>query len=154
MRSGEEGAWAEVLNSVGDLGEWSEQRALASFEGGDRVWRNSVHLVWFGHEVVGTTCVQLHDGWPDLPELGWVAVAPAHQKKGLGRAVCLAVLAFMREQGYERCYLTTDDPRLPAIKSYLGMGFSPALEHESHPERWATVCEGLGLDCGTVTGLG
>lgn len=150
MQPGEEAAWAAVLNSARDLGEWNEERALHSFEGQGRVWREAVHLVWLGDEAVGTTCVQLHDDTPDEPELGWVAVLPAHQGKGLGAAVCAEVLGFLKANGHDRCYLGTDDHRLPAIKSYLNLGFRPYMEHESYPDRWRAICGKLGVDLDEV----
>jgi mycothiol synthase len=76
-------------------------------------------------------------------ELGWVAGSPAHTGKGLGRAVCAAVVARFIQAGYERIYLKTDDWRLPAIKVYLQLGFEPYLFTEGMEERWKTVCAGL-----------
>jgi mycothiol synthase len=73
-------------------------------------------------------------------ELGWVAGSPAHAGKGLGRAVCAAVVARFLQAGYERIYLKTDDWRLPAIKVYLQLGFVPFLFTTGMEERWKTVC--------------
>jgi len=39
--------------------------------------------------------------------------------------VSLAALYYMRDQGFASAALTTDDVRLPAIGSYLGLGFVP-----------------------------
>jgi mycothiol synthase len=35
--------------------------------------------------------------------------------------------------------LETDDPRLPAIASYLGMGFVPLYAAPDHETRWSAV---------------
>ena len=76
-------------------------------------------------------------------ELGWVAADPAHGGKGLGRAVCAAVVGRFLRAGYRRIYLKTDDWRLAAIKSYLKLGFVPFLHHPEMAERWRGVCEQL-----------
>lgn len=77
-------------------------------------------------------------------ELGWVAGDPAHQGKGLGYVVCAAVTRRFLEAGYKRIYLQTDDWRLPALKTYLKLGWVPFLFQEDMPGRWKAVCETLG----------
>lgn len=143
-RTGDERAWAALLQENGELGAWSVERAEAAFQGGSRVWRESIHFVFCAERPVATACVQLHDADPRVPELGWVAVAPDQRGRGLGRAVSLAVLHFMREQGYERCFLRTDDHRLAAIRLYLRLGFEPDMSQESYPARWQAVYRALG----------
>jgi mycothiol synthase len=76
-------------------------------------------------------------------ELGWVAGSPAHAGRGLGRAVCAAVVNRFLSAGYRRIYLRTDDWRLPAIKIYLDLGFQPFLYAPDMAGRWAVVCEKL-----------
>lgn len=80
---------------------------------------------------------------PNGGELGWVAGSVAHAGKGLGIAVCSAVINRFMEAGYRRIYLKTDDWRLAALKSYLKMGFEPFLFLPDMPERWQAVCEKL-----------
>lgn len=76
-------------------------------------------------------------------ELGWVAASPAHQGKGLGRAVCSNVVRCLLKRHYRRIYLQTDDWRLAAVKTYLGMGFVPFLYADDMLERWRAVCAQL-----------
>ena len=45
--------------------------------------------------------------------------------------------------GYADIYLTTDDFRLPALKTYLQLGFLPDMFNEEMPERWKMVCQML-----------
>jgi mycothiol synthase len=45
------------------------------------------------------------------------------------------------ENGFESAYLTTDDHRIPAIKSYLRAGFEPEMTESDHPERWKKIIE-------------
>ncbi|HOX08894.1 MAG TPA: GNAT family N-acetyltransferase [Planctomycetota bacterium] len=80
-------------------------------------------------------------------ELGWVAGDPAHNGRGLGQAVCAAVVSRFLRAGYRRIYLKTDDWRLPAVKSYLRLGFVPFLHRPEMAERWREVCARLGWPC-------
>jgi len=77
-------------------------------------------------------------------ELGWVAADPEHAGKGLGLAVCAAATRRFIETGYRRLYLRTDDYRLPAIKTYLTLGYVPFLFAPDMRQRWRVVCEELG----------
>lgn len=76
-------------------------------------------------------------------ELGWVAASPRHAGKGLGRAVCCAVLTRLISAGYRRIFLHTDDWRLPALNIYLLLGFRPFLFAPDMPARWREVSDKL-----------
>ena len=39
----------------------------------------------------------------------------------------------------QQAALLTDDPRLPAIKTYLNLGFVPEHRDDTHPARWEAV---------------
>lgn len=84
----------------------------------------------------------------DFPTSGWVhyvGAEPAESGKGLGYAVVLAVLERIRAAGHTDAFLTTDDPRLAAIRTYLKLGFAPDMWHESHPDRWRQIYLALGV---------
>lgn len=81
----------------------------------------------------------------DTGYLHYVAVCPAHAGRRLGLAVSLAVLHKFREEGLRRAVLQTDDFRLPAVKTYLRLGFTPSIVHENQPARWDAVYARLGL---------
>jgi mycothiol synthase len=68
-----------------------------------------------------------------------VASDPEHRGKRLGYVVSLAVLHDLRRHGCREAALLTDDPRIPAIKTYLSLGFLPALTDDTHPARWEAV---------------
>lgn len=76
----------------------------------------------------------------------YVGVSTEHLGRKLGYWVSLAVLHKFREEGCTSSFLHTDDFRLPAIKTYLNLGFKPILMHENHRERWLEVYWILGLD--------
>jgi mycothiol synthase len=73
-----------------------------------------------------------------------VCALDAHRGRGLGRLVTLAVLHHLRQGGFERADLSTDDWRIPAIKSYLALGFVPVFlptvdGFDPHEPRWSAV---------------
>jgi mycothiol synthase len=80
---------------------------------------------------------------PGAGELGWVAASKDHAGKGLGMAVCYAVVQRYLDAGYKDIFLNTDDNRLAAIKTYLKMGFVPFVYTNTMEERWRSVCEKL-----------
>lgn len=132
-------AWAQLLHDNGELGQWDMERARRATEEGT-VWRESIHFLEKDGVPVATSCVQRHDDRPDRPELGWIAVLPAYRGQGLGRTISIAVMNFMKQQGYERCFLRTDDRRLPAIQLYFRLGFEPDMTgHDSYEKRWEAV---------------
>ena len=95
------------------------------------------------------TAMAHHQSLPEHPcggELGWVAGDPAHKGKGLGYAVCAAVVRRLLEIGYRNIFLRTDDPRLPAISVYLKLGFVPFLFAPDMEGRWRDICAKLGTD--------
>lgn len=118
-----------------------------------------VRSVLLDHPEVPTTFVIEREGVPvatasyqlmpkEFPESGWVhyvAAEPSESGRGLGYAIVLAVLHRAHEAGRADAFLTTDDPRLPAIRTYLKLGFAPDMWHESHPERWRVAYQALGV---------
>jgi mycothiol synthase len=76
-------------------------------------------------------------------ELSWVASDPSHKGQGVGLAVCAAVTARFIAAGYRNIYLKTDDWRLPAIKTYLKLGYVPFLFTPEMEERWHKLCTQL-----------
>jgi mycothiol synthase len=77
-------------------------------------------------------------------EVGYVAVAPLHRGKGLGRAVVAQAVARLIEAGYCHIFVGVQGWRLPAVKCYLRLGFVPLLHTEELLPRWRSVCEQIG----------
>lgn len=83
----------------------------------------------------------------EFPGYGWihmVGVRSSARGHGLGRIVVHAALLDMAARGFTKAGLTTDDFRIPAICTYLSLGFEPAMDHESYPERWKKIYEIIG----------
>lgn len=144
FRPGDEDAWVAIL-STGGFNEWSRPRL-------DRMLADEIAIVppagvFFAtrdDEPVGTACAMLHRGeCGETAELAWVAVRPEHRGHGLGLQVCRAVLGFIRDLGHRYAFLLTDAPRLPAISTYLRLGFEPEMTDPSHPERWEAIRRAL-----------
>jgi mycothiol synthase len=136
--------WTEALNATGQLGVWDREKALAWLEGERHAIKEGTFIIVFEDRPVATACAIDPTPSERRPEFGWVSASPSHQRKGLGYQVSLAALLFIKGMGYPETFLHTDDSRLPAIKTYLKLGFEPEITHQSHPERWTAVYRELG----------
>ena len=138
-REGDEEKWAEIINN--SLGSrWDAERCRRELTGRPQFRPDGLFFATCNGEPVGTTCA-----WTRLPnetEAGYihmVGVIPEHRGRKLGYALCLSALHFFKENGFQRADLHTDDFRLPAIKTYLNLGFEPDLTDRSHKARWSAV---------------
>jgi len=142
-RPGDEAAWAAILNATESLGKWDVDRVVRLLQGQRHaVPEGTFFVTWKGLPVATATTVIGPGNL--LPEVGWVGVVPAHQGHRLAFHVCLAVLRYMRDRGFQETYLLTDDFRLPAIKTYLRLGFEPEIADPSHPARWQRILSEIG----------
>jgi mycothiol synthase len=73
--------------------------------------------------------------------LGWVMCHPDFRGKRLGYAVCLAVMRILYSYGYRSFILSTDDCRIPAVKTYLNLGWQPWLTEPDMEERWRNLTD-------------
>ena len=76
-------------------------------------------------------------------ELAYLIVRPEHRRLGLGTAVCAAVVRRLRAAGYESIRVCVQEHRLPAIRTYLGLGFEPFLHSNEVEQRWEQVYRAL-----------
>jgi len=105
-----------------------------------------IFFACYGDEPVGTTSAwHVPATMPDAGVIHWVAVLPGHTGRKLGYWLALAALHKMVAEGRSCACLNTDDFRLPAIKTYLNLGFQPLLVHENQRERWRKVFADLKL---------
>ena len=139
-----------------DLAGYLELMAKAGFKGWDeaRVARMLAGIVPDGflvieHAATGSivaTAMARHsprECYPSGGEMGWVAADPDHKGKGLGMAVCAAATARLIRAGYRSIYLLTDDWRLPALKTYLKLGYEPVASDEAMAARWRQIAQTL-----------
>jgi mycothiol synthase len=142
-RPGDEPAFFHLMHLAGFAG-WDEQ-TLRPWK--ERIlpegWFFAVHAETGTLAATAMTTHRANDEHPFGGELSWVAGHPEHAGKGLGRVVCAAVVRRYLAAGYRNIYLKTDDWRLPAIKSYLRLGFVPLLFTPAMVNRWETICTQL-----------
>lgn len=128
-----------------DLGTWDDEnlaRTTATVVTGG--WNIVVHessgrlvATGMGHHR------PIRDLYPDGHEVGWIAASPDHGGHRLGRIVTAVATARLLDIGAECIYLQTDDFRLPALKSYLSVGFVPHLWADGMAPRWRAICTRL-----------
>ncbi|MBA3471513.1 MAG: GNAT family N-acetyltransferase [Herpetosiphonaceae bacterium] len=97
-------------------------------------------------EVAGTAMC-LHNYTGDTPfggDVGWLACRPTHRGRGLGYALSAYVTNRFHEAGYTRIQLGTEYHRLPAIKTYLKLGYLPVMDRPEMDELWAEACRQIG----------
>ena len=75
--------------------------------------------------------------------LGWVIAHPDFRGKKLGKLVCTTVTRKLIVEGYAKLVLSTDDFRIPAIATYLNIGWLPWLYEPDMQERWQNVLKTL-----------
>ncbi|WP_456276399.1 GNAT family N-acetyltransferase [Bacillus sp. AK128] len=78
-------------------------------------------------------------------DIGFVFANPKHRKKGLGLYVTALAANRLISSGYKSIRIVTNDHRLPALKTYLKLGFKPFLYSSDMEERWKGVYNELGI---------
>ncbi len=76
-------------------------------------------------------------------DLHMVGIRTDHRGKGLCKYLISAVLQKLHRDGVKRVFLTTDEFRVSAIKSYLTAGFLPVDLDTDMKERWKKVISDL-----------
>lgn len=137
---GEEEKYLALMRSVGFAGEWAVadvQRFMRQvLPGGFFVVEHIASGELVASAMANHSPSEQH---PNGGVLDWVAVSPAHQGRGLGKAVTAAVVRLLVQRGYRDIYLLTDDWRLPAIATYLAVGWEPLITEHGMEERWRNV---------------
>lgn len=138
---GDEQAWCDIME--GNVGEnWSIEKFREKMSSDERFSPDGLYFATFEGLPVASACA-----WrPKIDEkivgdVHMVGALAAHRGKGLGHLVNAAVLHKLKEQGYQKAHLKTDDWRLAAINSYLKAGFEPMNTHISHAERWDVILD-------------
>jgi len=72
-----------------------------------------------------------------------VACKETCRGKGYGTLLNALGIKTLKEEGMETAFLTTNDWRVPAIKSYLRAGFVPDMSTDDYKERWKIIFENI-----------
>jgi len=146
FREGDEEAYLELMHSAGFDG-WTREYL------DDLVKKVKPGGIFFVEPAGSSQIVATAMGWyrphevfPDAHEMGWVAAAPPHRGRGLGKVVICAATRALLEQGATTIYLLTDDWRVPAIKSYLRIGYVPFCANPEMKKRWDELSTEHDLD--------
>ena len=146
-RDGDDRPLLELLESDDesmDQGAWQEYR--------DMLLPNGLFVIEDSEGYLVATAGAVHNPnpgryyFPFGGELGYLIVAQAHRPRGLGRAVCLAVVRRLLSAGYNSIRLCVQEHREAAIRNYLSIRFEPFLHSRETEERWKRICEQLGID--------
>jgi len=140
---GDEAAWAEIMNT--GVGEWTVERVRENLTDKPQFLPDGLFFATYETHAVGSACAWRHDAdeWKK-GYLHMVCVLPEHRGKQLGHMVTLAALHWFRDHGFDEVWLSTDDHRIPAIKSYLRLGFEPHIPDGTFRARWDAVFAQIG----------
>jgi len=144
------------LYKAGDERRFFKIMSLSGWEG----WDQAVLAPWLAKIIpdgwfmvidqpsgqIVSTAMALHNykgTYPFWGELGWLASDPAYSGQELGLVASAAVINRLIDAGYRNIQLFTEDFRLPAIKTYLKLGFVPSIYAEGMIERWKELCQSL-----------
>lgn len=149
-REGDKEPYIELMRLAG-FTNWGEEHFRAVLN--QALPRGIFFVIHEQSGEIVVTAFAAHNPLPGHPfggELGWVGGDPAHKGRGLGYIVCAAVTKRLLEVGYDNIFIRTDDERLPALKTYLKLGWVPYLFAEDMEARWRKVCEKLEIDFNNI----
>ena len=133
---------ASLLEAAFEDASWTPEKAETALLFNEGV--KQTFLIFDGDEIVATASVRLLPiEFPDSGYLHWVASSPEYKGKGLGYSATVAALNAFRDLGCKDTVLETQDHRLPAIQTYLKLGFAPEYIQPSHQARWDIILEQL-----------
>lgn len=145
-RDGDEVHWANIISDSFGGRERTAQDTRNEITGRDVFVSDGFYFVTHHDIPVGTACAWRQS--VDEAEVGYVhmvGVLSKHTGQKLGKWVSLAVLYYFRDNEFSCSMLDTDDFRLPAIKTYLNLGFVPVYVDDTQPERWEKILKKLEL---------
>ena len=145
-QKGDEVHWANIISDSFGGKQRTAEDTRNEITGQERFVPDGFYFATHDGTPVGTACAWRQT--VDETEVGYVhmvGVASAHTGHKLGKWVSLAVLIYFREHGFRCAMLDTDDFRIPAIKTYLNLGFVPVYIEDGQPKRWQVIFEKLKL---------
>lgn len=145
-REGDEVHWANIISDSFGGKQRTAEDTRNEITGQERFVPDGFYFATHDGTPVGTACAWRQT--VDETEVGYVhmvGVASAHTGHKLGKWVSLAVLIYFRDYGFRCAMLDTDDFRIPAIKTYLNLGFVPVYIEDGQPKRWQAIFEELKL---------
>jgi mycothiol synthase len=149
FQPGDERAWAEIMEASSGLGrEWTVEKVRERMVEREQFDPRGLFFVTCDAEsnrpVASATAWRKSAEEQVMGNVHMVCALDDHRGKGLGRLVSLAVLHHLRQRGFRAADLSSDDWRVPAIRTYLGLGFVPvyltdAERFDDHEARWSAI---------------
>ena len=143
---GDESHWARIITDSFGGRERTAQDTRDQITDRDVFLPDGFYFATYRDLPVGTACAWRQS--VDEKEVGYVhmvGVVAEHTGHKLGKWVSLAVLHYFRDNGFISAMLDTDDFRIPAVKTYLNLGFIPVYVEDGQSERWQDLFEKLKL---------
>lgn len=111
----------------------------------DCVPEKDVFFLDYEGEHIGTIAAIYHPEG-NYGQVHMVGIKTEHRGKGLGKYLNNTAVKKLNAQGVDYIYLTTDEWRMGAVKSYLTAGFIPVEYDEDMKARWEWMLCELGVD--------
>ena len=128
----DDGQVRELMRLVGfehAAGEYYEAELMPRDER-----KEGTHVVVHDGGIVGAAFAGRGD--ETAGRIDFVVADPKLSGNGIGYAVCAGVTRHLLENGYENVILMTDDWRLPAVSTYLKLGFEPVFHRDDMEKPW------------------
>lgn len=140
MKADEAWAYIEVMNKSNYAGECDQTWFEQTFSRDPEYDPSYLQLIWKGERPVAAAAAwHAEVKGQRLGLVHWVGVDYAERRKGLGKAIVLATLHRLKGRGFTQAMLGTQDWRLPAIATYLSLGFRPWPDERAPQEAWDRV---------------
>ncbi len=136
-----DGPSASATLSLAFEDEWTEERVLRDLA--ENACVRTMFVVVTDGQVVSTASAAEMESHPGSGYVHFVGTHPEHTGKRLGYMATLATLHEFRRLGYPDAVLNTDDHRLPAIRTYMNLGFNMEATDPTHFMRWLTIVQAL-----------
>lgn len=104
-----------------------------------------LYFIDFEGEHIGTITA-VHHTDVNCGEVHMVGIKTEFRGRGLGKYLNNIAVKDLAERGVDYIYLTTDEWRKGAVKSYLSSGFKPVEYNEGMQKRWEAVLTEYDID--------
>jgi len=144
MAADEPWAYVQVMNRSNFTGGCDQAWFERTFSSDPEYDPSYLQIIWKGDEPVAAAAAWHYElegeRWGMIH---WVGSSDRERGKGLGVTVTLAALHRLRQRGFARAVLNTHGWRMPAVATYLRLGFSPWPTNETPQETWDQVLSEL-----------
>jgi mycothiol synthase len=135
------GQLAELLSEA-FADKWDAKRVAVEFSPDNGVEATYVVVSPAG-VVAAASARRLPDRYPEAGYVHYVGVRVSERGRRLGELVTRRVLVHFVAAGLDQAVLDTDDFRLPAVRTYLRLGFVPEPRTPGEARRWSKVLRNL-----------